>query len=165
MKSAIFLSVIACLLLAACKKDNPSTINGVTFVKNAKTWSTTNVGTGFKPLNTKDTLFIRAQDGEDNIIIAIKQRGAGTYRPDEFRAYYYVTIGMDVIVGQYQTYNDPGNSLEISTYDENNHIIKGTFKFVLTSYYIYSNASTRKIAFTNGKINTQLSDVYFNPFH
>jgi hypothetical protein len=165
MKRAVFLSIIVCLLLAACKKDNPSAINEIAFVKNSKTWSTTNVGTGFKPLETKDTLFIRAQDGEDNIIIAIKQRGAGTYQPTEFKAFYYVTIGMDVIIGQYQTYNDPGNSIVITDYDETNHVIKGTFQFVLTSYYLYNNTTTQKITFTNGKINTQLSDVYFNPFH
>jgi hypothetical protein len=114
-------------------------------------------------LATKDTLFIRGQNGEENIVIAIKQKGAGTYRPDEFKAYYYATIGMDVIVAQYQSYNDPGNSIVITDYDEANHIVKGSFNFVLQSYYNY-NAPPGKITFTNGKINTQLSDVFFDPF-
>ena len=164
MERNISVFIIAVCLLSACKKDDQPFAGGIVSVKDSKIWSITNVNTGFKPLATKDTLFIRGQNGEENIVIAIKQRGAGTYRPAEFKAYFYATIGMDVIIGQYQSYNDPGNSIVITDYDEANHIIKGTFNFVLHSYYNYNNALPDKITFTKGKINTQLSDVYFDPF-
>lgn len=159
----LLLTVTLSLLFTACKKDKQEVVNGLSAKKGTINWNTTNVNTGFKPLATKDTLFITAQNGEENIVIAIKQKGAGTYRPDEFKAYFYATIGMDVIVAQYQSYNDPGNSIVITDYDEANHIVKGSFNFVLQSYYNY-NAPPGKIIFIKGKINTQLSDVFFDPF-
>jgi hypothetical protein len=163
-RCVLLLTITLTLSFAACKKDKQEVVNGITAQKGTINWNTTNVNTGFKPLAAKDTLFITGQNGEENIVIAIKQKGAGTYRPAEFKAYFYVTIGMDVILGQYQSYNDPGNTIVITDYDEANHIVKGTFNFVLHSYYNYNNALPDKITFTKGKINTQLSDVFFDPF-
>ncbi len=76
---------------------------------------------------TKDTLFIMARNGEENIIIGIKQKGTGTYSPAEFKAYFYATIGLDVVVATYQLSNDPSNSINITDYDETTHVVKGSF--------------------------------------
>ncbi|MDB5112575.1 MAG: hypothetical protein JWR67_3689 [Mucilaginibacter sp.] len=164
MKRILYLSIaIVCLLSASCRKDQVA-VNGITATKDLTPWNTTDVYTGFKPLSTKDTLFITGHNGEENIIIAIKQKGAGTYQPGEFKAYFYTTIGQDVIVSKYQLYNDPANTIVITDYDETKQIIKGTFTLVFKSTYIYNNTLPDKVTFTNGKISTQLSATNMNPY-
>jgi hypothetical protein len=164
-KYSLLAIAIMCLLSAACKKDKKAVVvNGISSTKSISAWNTTNVNTGFKPLATKDTLFITGQNGEENIVIAIKQKGAGTYLPTEFKAYFYTTVGLDVVLSKYQLYSDPANSVIITSYDETTHLLIGTFNLLFKSTYRYDSSFPDEIKFTNGKINTALSDVYMDPF-
>ena len=165
MKKYTLLSIVMIsLLISACKKDNQDAVVGISGIKGTSAWKTPDAYTGFKPLATKDTLFIVGQNGEENIVIGIKQRGTGTYSPSEFKAYFYVTIGLDVVVGRYQLSNDPANSIRITDYDETTHVVKGSFNLVFKSAYIYNSTKSDEFTFTYGKINTQLSDVYLDPY-
>jgi hypothetical protein len=40
-------------------------------------------------------------------VIAIKQKGAGLYKPNEFKAYFYATVGLDAVVNKYQLADNP----------------------------------------------------------
>lgn len=164
MKKAIFLAAIIIGLLSSCKKDDNQIAAGLTVVKDGLAWNALNVYTGFKPLDTKDTLFIVGRNNEENIIIALKQKGAGSYQQTEFKAYYYTTIGLDVIINKYQMDDNPNNSIIISEYNETTKTIKGTFNLTLKSTYNYNNFYPGTVTFTNGKLNTQLSAVYMNPY-
>ena|SRR5258708_5356011 len=163
-RPALLLILILFLLSGACKKDNhQQVVNGISTKKDFTAWNTTNVHTGFKPLATKDTLFIVGQNGEEDIVIAIKQKGTGIYQPDEFKAYFYTAVG-DAVLSKYQLANDPANTITITNYDETTGVLKGTFNLVFKSTYKYNNSYPDEITFTNGEINTQLSDVYIDPF-
>jgi hypothetical protein len=162
MRRYTFLFIITLILsFAACKKDKQVAANEISAKKGTINWNTSNLSTGFKPLDTKDTLFIVAQNGEEDLVLAIKQKGAATYRPDEFKAYYYTTVGLDAVASKYHLINDPANTITITNYDETTHVVNVTFNLTL----INNNSSiSDKITFTNGKINAQLSDVFIDPF-
>ncbi len=166
MKKIVLLFIVACCMapVLSCKKDKTVAANGISAKKDVADWTTINVITGFKPLNTKDTLFIAAQNGEENIVIALKQKGAGTYQSTEFKAWYYTTVGFDAVVSKYQVYSDPGNSVTITNYDESAHTIKGTFNILFKSTYKNGDSFPDEVKFTNGKIDAALSDAYMDPF-
>jgi hypothetical protein len=159
-KIALLLIVVSAL---SCKKDKQVAVNGIPAATGITDWTTTSVITGFKPLDTKDTLFIVAQKGEENIVIALKQKGVGTYQPAEFNAWYYTTVGLDAVVSKYQLYSDAGNWVTITDYNETGHSIKGTFSLLFKSTYKNGDSLPDEVKFTNGKIDAALSDTYIDP--
>jgi hypothetical protein len=165
-KLALLFIVVACVTsVLSCKKDKQqAAVIHVSATKGTTDWATANVTTGYKPLDTKDTLFILAHNGEENIVIALKQKGVGTYQPAEFKAWYYTTIGLDVLIGRYALTSDAGNSVIITDYNETTHSVKGTFNILFKSTYLYGASQSDEVRFTNGKIDATLSDTFMDPF-
>lgn len=161
---ALSSALLFCLLATACKKDKQKATANISAEINMKSWATAQVNTGFKPLETKDTLFIYAHNGEENLVIAVKQKGAGTYSANEFKAYYYITVGLDAVTNRYVSATDAGNQLTIIEYNEATQTIKGNFSFVLNRAYPGGTGTPATVKFTNGNINTKLTAVYADPF-
>ena len=95
--SLLIITVLLCLLHAACKKDAGPGINGITAKINNVDWKSTYTNTGFASMAKKDTLIIFGSYKEQNIVIVLAQKGKGTYTANEIKANYYVTIGYDEI--------------------------------------------------------------------
>jgi len=160
--SLLIITILLCLVHAACKKDSAPGINGVNAKKDNVDWKSSSVSTGFKPLATKDTLFIFGKSGEENIIITLVQKGKGTYTANEIKANFYATIGSDVLLGSYHLADVPNNKVVITDYDENSHTLKGSFNLVFKRTHGESVPDT--LRFTDGKINTQLTAQYLDPY-
>ena len=161
MKKTIFPILISLLLLyAGCKKDDQFT-TGIAATKNGTNWIAANFGTGFKPLNTKDTLFITANNKEEHLLIALKQVSKGVFQLVD-QTNFYVTVGYDVVVAAYRLDNTSANQVTITAYDENTRQLKATFDLTFNS--TRTDGQADKIKFSNGKINIPLNDVYMNPF-
>lgn len=163
-KHLLPLVLILFFMLNACKKDKQVSVTGISSVKSVSVWHAVNTRTGFKPLATKDTLFIIGQNGEENIVIAVKQKGTGTYGPAEIKAWFFTTIGLDVVVSKYQLEADAGNAVVITAYDVPNHTLKGTFNLSFRNTYKNYASIPDAVKFTNGVINTQLSVVFMDPY-
>jgi hypothetical protein len=160
MKRSLLLIVVSLYLLAGCKKGDQLTDS--IEVKDGSTWIANSTGTGFKPLATKDTLFITLHNNEEHLIIALTQKGTGVFKPADVTGFYF-TIGLDGITGTYKLDNTVNNQVAITTYDENTQQLKGTFNLT------FKNTKTNdghpgKIIFTNGKINAELKNEYMNPY-
>jgi hypothetical protein len=162
MKTTATLIITAlCFILISCRKDNLPAYQSLTAKKDGIGWqaSGTTTGTGFKPMGTKDTLVIGAHEGEQNLNIAIAQKGKGNYSGGQIKASFHETVGYDVIVESYRLKDVPGNSVIITEYDESRHTLKGTFTLTLKS-----TRDAKEVKFTNGKFNLELKDQYYNPY-
>ena len=163
MKNYIFpILVLLVLLGIGCKKDNQDNVTGITATKDGSNWTASNFGTGFKPLATKDTLFIRADNNEEHLIIALKQKGEGIYQPIDITR-FYITLGLDVLVSTYELDNTANNLVTLTTYNEGTHQLKGTFALTFKNT-MTNNGYPDKIVLGSGKINISLTDVYMNPY-
>jgi hypothetical protein len=162
MKRTILLLALITLLFA-CKKDGTRPVTGITATQNGTLLTLPTTFTGFKALATKDTLFITGTNNNANLVIALKQKGAGTYQLSEINAWFYNGEG-DLVTAQYQLTSDPGNQVVITDYDETTHVLKGTFNLSFRNVNNVNNSVAIAVNLTNGTINVTLSDVYTDPF-
>jgi hypothetical protein len=170
------LAIIAlCFLFTACKKDQQATgsefsatkttTNANSLLVEAGTWKAATITTGFFPMATKDTLVISGieNDGQANtanLTINLKQKGAGTYKGSEIKAYFYYVVGGDAISGRYLLDPTADNQVVITSYDETNHVLKGTFNLTFKNNFV--NYTTTTIKLSNGKIDVPLlNQLYF----
>jgi hypothetical protein len=171
------LAIIAlCFLFTACKKDQQATGSEFSATKtttNANSlsiqtasWKASTATTGFYPKTTKDTLVIAgiendAQATTANLTITLKQKGAGTYKGSEIKAYFYYVVGGDAISGQYLLDPTADNQVVITSYDETAHVLKGTFNLTFKNAFV--NYTTTTIKLSNGKINVPLANQFIYP--
>ena len=160
MRNFILSLSIASLLLFACKKENSTKVQyNVSAQKNNAAWVAKNPYTGFVNANSKDSVLIIAHAGEETLEIKFKSKGAGTYLQPDLNAYYYTTIGFDVVISEYKLSNTPTNKLIINSYDEGNNIITGQFNLTFQKLRDDNKYSPDNIVFTNGILNAPVHYV------
>lgn len=153
MKKAIILLLSILIVLSACKKDvvtapNYLKANGDVIL------DTRQIDVSFKSLIAKDTLYISAHEGENNLIISIINKGKGIYKIGGLDALFYKTLGLDVIVQTFRLNTNADNVLTINAIDSDN--ISGTFSLSLTENTRGVRAPSTLIL-KNGKFNSAIS--------
>lgn len=159
MKKLTLFSVIALSLLSACKKDNSTakpTGYSINANKNNVAWASASLSTGYVNPAIKDSVLIIAHAGEETLGIKFKSKGVGTYQSTEINAYFWNTVGLDAIVGEYKLTNDASNTLIINSYNEAKNTMTGTFNLTLKKTYGISSSLPDKITFTNGVITADV---------
>lgn len=128
----------------------------ITAQKNGKKWTMHSTAT-FGIDN--DTLYVFASGTEETLGFKLLFNGMGTYQiptvanNQTFRdhAYYYTTIGGDVIVSKYVLARQA--AVEITEYNETEKIIKGNFGFQLNEL-----EGSSSVNFTEGSFSVHLPD-------
>lgn len=162
MKNHFFYFLLLCVILAAaCKDDDAkpadcpiqfsSSINMltspatrkkhpcdyITASKNGAQWAVHATSSfGFE----NDTLYVYGSGNEETLVLKLLFAGPGTYElepkaDDQYLkgdAYYYRTLGGDVIISQYVLAEKA--VVEIAEYNEREKVIKGNFEFHFTQY-------------------------------
>ncbi len=156
MKNFILSLSIALLLMCACKKENSTkTEHTVSAQKNNADWVAKNPYIGFVNPTLKDSVLIIARVGEETLGIKFKSKGTGTYLQPEVNAYFYTTVGLDVLVSEYKLSNTTTNQLIISSYDEGKNTMKGSFNLTFQKTRGDSKYFPGNIVFTNGVLQAQ----------
>ncbi len=156
MKNFILSLSIASLLTCACKKENSTQPeHAVSAKKNNTDWVAKNPYTGFVNPTLKDSVLIIARVGEETLGIKFKSKGAGTYLQPEVNAYFYTTVGLDVLVSEYKLSNTATNQLIITSYDEGKNTMKGSFNLAFQKTRGDSKYFPDNIVFTNGVLQAQ----------
>jgi len=160
MKSFILSLSIASLLLCACKKENSTKVEyTVSAQKNNTAWVAKNPYTGFVNATLKDSILIIARIGEETLGIKFKSKGAGTYLQPDVNAYFYTTVGLDVLVSEYKLSNNATNKLIINNYDEAGNTMQGSFNLTFQKTRGDSKYFPDNIVFTNGMLKAQIRSV------
>jgi hypothetical protein len=130
MKSTIF-SILALCVLFSCHTDAPLN-NGIFSIKKNGTVLTGDVTLRLD--KTTDTLYIFAiahKPNEEVIGMTIKFNGTGEYTLTKNQAFYYATVGGDVIVSEYKLPENTTARVVISRYTTGDKIVEGTFTMTL----------------------------------
>ena len=160
MKSFILSLSIASLLLCACKKEKSIKAEyTVSAQKNNTAWIAKNPYTGFVNTTLKDSTVIIARIGEETLGIKFKSKGVGTYVQPEVNAYFYTTVGLDVLVSEYKLSNTATNNLIINNYDEAGNTMKGSFDLTFQKTRGDSKYFPDSIVFKNGLLQAQIRSV------
>ena len=153
----IFFHLFLCVVLLGCEEDDANTSNCpikfssstsqllapgsltpaypcdyIKARKNLEMW-TVHAITSFGFQN--DTLYVNGSGNEESLVFKFHFKGLGTYdiatkASDGYfngNAYYYTTIGLDVITSMYILVQK--STVEIVEYNETEKTIKGNFKF------------------------------------
>ena len=84
------------------------------------------------------TFFGTANASNDEVIVMkIKFQGLGQYTLTKNQAYYYSTVGGDVLMSKYKLAPNSIGQLVISKYDKDKKSIEGTFDFMLKKDWSY----------------------------
>ena len=127
MRKILLLTLFAAALYTSCKKDPTKGLLYYVFAdKNDNTsFKSIETNAGFKSLTGKDTLYIGAHYGEDNLTIRLIYNGVGAYQSTSLDAIFITTLGQDAVVRTYHLTNDPANIVNITNIDQ--AIVEGTF--------------------------------------
>ena len=109
-----------------------------------------------------DTLHITAHQNEETLGIRLLFTGTGTYRilpvPSaryfEDNAYFYITVGQDVIIDHYNLLEE--GHLQIVEYNETQNLIKGVFNLPLIQYP--TSGTPKTLFFNEGTFSVHLPD-------
>jgi hypothetical protein len=130
MKSVIF-SFLALSLLSACHTDAPLN-NGKFSTKKNGTTLTGDVTLRLDKTTDSLYIFAIAHKPNDEVIgMTIKFNGIGEYTLTKNQAFYYSTVGGDVIVSEYKLPENMSARLVISRYTTGDKIVEGTFTMTL----------------------------------
>lgn len=154
MKRSIL--VLSLLVLISCEnneQDEPS--NYVSALKNNLEWSATP-----EIQFAGDTLIIfgiTSKPNDEGIVMKIKFEGTGEYVLTNDQAYYFLTIGGDVSVGEYKTAPGTTGKIKISKYDEVTRTIEGTFEVQLKQEWSNPKNEIDFLDFKNGFFRGKIS--------
>ena len=152
-----FLLVLIALAACSCKKDNTVAQEDFYFQarKNNTAW-VANANSYYTP--GEDTLRIQAfkTDSEQQIFLALKFNGKGTYPLKGSRSGFLTTIGQDAVTSQYRLNEKKANALIITDYNSSTQVITGRFELNLVRDD-YTNALT-PLVFSKGSFRLKLPD-------
>lgn len=130
----------------------------ITAQKNGVSW-TIHSTSSFAVENKNDTLYIFGMGNEESLVFKLLFDGPGTYvlpaiASNRFftdHAYYYTTIGGDVIASRYVLAQHA--AIEVTEYNEEENAIKGNFEFLLIE-----SDGLSSMDFRNGSFSVHLPD-------
>lgn len=111
--------------------------------------------------NVTDTLTILgiANRPNDEVIgMKIKFQGVGTYTLTRNQAYYYSTVGGDVLTSEYKLVPDATSQLIITAYDAEKKLVEGTFNLSLQKKWSSNVNFAEELQLTNGKFKGKVKD-------
>ncbi len=157
MRTTIIISFLAfTAIFVSCKKSAPVVIDmpdyHITASKNNADWS----AIPYAKVD-QDSLIIQGQGKDELLSMKIKFSNLGNYTLTGGQSFYWLTVGGDVIIAQYQLRTDTISSVNITSYDPVNKIVEGTFNLRL--FQINSplaNPLLVKLNFSNGKFRSQV---------
>lgn len=131
------------LVIASCKKDVPDccAMPAQPYLKTNDNSFSAVPATGYNSRTNKDTLVIVATNtvkSDQNVGFQFKFVSEGNYKLTGNQAYYYTTIGGDVISARYKLDESANNLVAVTKYEKG---AVGTYSDVLTG--------TFKLAFVN----------------
>lgn len=93
-----FCQLLPVLALLSCHESNlPHADNFISADRNGVEWQ----GTCEMQLDANDTLRIWGRAHEENLYMAVKFDGVGRYEVTSRRAWFYQTLGGDVLISEY----------------------------------------------------------------
>lgn len=119
-------------IFTSCHEDeNTGRVNSVVAKRNNVDW----IGTAEIYLDdVTDTLTFRGTANRPNdevLVMKIKFNGVGSYSLKNRQAYYYSTIGGDVLSSEYELGTNVGEMV-ITKYEPEGKLLEGTFEMSLT---------------------------------
>jgi len=143
-------------ILVSCKKSAPVIIDMpdyyITASKNNADWS----AVPYAKVD-QDSLLIQGQGKEELLSMKIKFSNLGNYTLTGGQCFYWLTLGGDAIIAQYQLRTDIVSSINITSYDPVNKIVEGTFNLKLVQTYPpLANPILVRLNFSNGKFRSQI---------
>ncbi len=151
------LVVIFAIFLFSCENQDKDTVepqvnlNTFSTKKNAVNWSGI---TEIRLNNETDTLTflgIANRPNDEVVVMKIKFQGLGTYSLTQKQAYYYTTVGGDVLVSKYDLTPGATGQFVISKYDQEKQVVEGNFDLDLKNTWSYSGQDTEIVKLTAGK--------------
>jgi hypothetical protein len=147
------IAVLFCLLVTfqSCKKDKvagPS--NFLSAKKNQVLWNVKSEVNYNKVTKKLTILGVNGGANPDILVISLVLDKPGTYLLKGKEAYYYTTIGGDVISSSYQLEGNNTGELILSRFDPDTNIIEGSFNFGLKRIGNGDVSTQENLDFTNG---------------
>lgn len=157
MKKNLLLLSVLFLFLTACGKKDCCVMPKQPFItaeKNSAHWtadptSSTLVGDTVAIFGTNFSTTL-----EETLSLQFKASAPGKYALKGKQAWYYNTVGRDVIVSEYQLDDTFANSVEITAFNKDSNVIAGTFSVKLK--HTYPSDKPASLQFLNGKFQIQL---------
>jgi hypothetical protein len=159
MKKISLLTLALPLLFSACKKDSSTSKTDFTVFakKNNVAWAAEIPTSTSMGAQSKRVISITARTGEETLNITFNNRGVGKYQSTDLFAYYYSTIGGDMVVSGYNLSKDASNEINVTSFDEAKNIMTGNFNLTLDKTYDGSNTLPNKLVFINGAFKSQIN--------
>ncbi len=154
---ALFLSLIAILLLGGCSKgkriccDIPEAGFFIHTEIADSVWSAPAEAQIYN-----DTLVIYGTKGDQHLSMSIRFNGTGSYPLVTGMGAFYSTIGGDVIGQYYHITNHTGNKLVITSYDRDKGILQGEFNTEVELEQRPNASTSVKMLLNNGRFRAQL---------
>ena len=88
----------------------------------------------------------------------IKFQGIGKYTLIKNQAYYYTTVGGDVLTSKYKLAPNSIGQLIVSKYDKDKKSIEGTFDLMLKKDWSYSENNIDTLNLTDGNFKGKIEN-------
>jgi len=95
---------------------------------------------------------------DEVIVMKIKFQGLGQYTLIKNQAYYYSTVGGDVLTSKYKLAPNSIGQLIVSKYDKDKKSIEGTFDIMLKNDWSYSENTIDTLNLTDGNFKGKIED-------
>lgn len=141
--------LFALTLLSCHENEDPvQGDNFITALRNGVAWK----GTCEMEIDSNDTLRIWGRDREENLHMRVKFDGVGRYELTGRRAWFYQTVGGDVLVSEYTLPAGATGELMITGYDSTSRTLDGTFDINLAKARANPDNNIDHFHFTNGRL-------------
>ena len=150
------LGIFLILVLFSCQDDNQAepqlTENTFSAQRNEVNWSGQSEINLDNETDTLTLISIANIPNDEVLVMKIKFQGVGQYTLTKNQAFYYSTVGRDVIVNKYKLAPNPVGQLEITKYDSGKKLIEGNFTLTLKKEWSYSENNIETLTLSGGRI-------------
>lgn len=125
--------------------------------KNNEKWAgTTSIQLKSADSDTVSFFFTANHPNDEVLVINVKFNGTGVYPLNKNQAFYYSTVGGDVIVSRYAMGAEESGNLTITKYDTTQKLIEGTFDLSLKKQSANPENNVDILKFTNSTFKWKL---------
>lgn len=108
--------------------------------------------------DTLTFLAIANQPNDEVLFMKLRFDGAGVYELTGNQAYYYTTVGGDVLTSEYKLVSGVAGILYVENYNAAEHLLEGSFRLTLAKERSNPENDTPTLHFTDGSFRGYITD-------